>query len=174
MRYLGGHLGDTVSALLDGQLDSASAERAWAHVHACALCDQQVKREGWVKTQLASVGREAGPPPQLLGSLYALSEEGRAWQAVHAVEHRERGRRRTGLVLAGAGSVSAVVLGLAGLSGAIPGFGPAQGGAPAASITGPGASAQTPGPTAVVAPRARAHGHLRLDRQGGGDPDLRR
>ena len=32
MWWLGGHLGAAVSALVDGQLDEESAERAWAHV----------------------------------------------------------------------------------------------------------------------------------------------
>ncbi len=62
-----GHLGSRVSALLDGQLPAAEAERAWAHVHACHACRDQVEREGWVKTQLAglSFGRDAAPgPPQ--------------------------------------------------------------------------------------------------------------
>lgn len=194
MRYLGGHLGVAVSALLDGQLDPASTERAWAHVRACALCDRQVHREGWVKTQLASMNAEAGPPPQLLGSLYGLGEgaataapadpgeEARAWAAVHELERRGRSRRRAGIALAGAGSVSVAVLGLAGLTGSTLGIGSAPTGSPTTSVSGPRADTAT---TAVVAPSARVHGRLpggsprpegpsAAGRSGGGEPDLQR
>lgn len=144
MRYLGGHLGTTVSALLDGQLDAPSAERAWTHVHSCEACQRQVTREGWVKTRLAAMPSDDGPPAQLLGSLYGLgAPDGRpsgrpggapgatgrdphaeaAWVAVAELERRGRGRRRAGLAVAGAGSVSVAVFGLASLTGATLGIG---------------------------------------------------
>src|SRR4051812_1640158 len=41
-----GHLGDRVSALLDGQLTPAEEERAWSHVHDCHQCRDLVEREG--------------------------------------------------------------------------------------------------------------------------------
>ena len=47
------HLGNRVSALLDGQLGEAETDRAWNHVHQCHLCRDLVEREGWVKTRLA-------------------------------------------------------------------------------------------------------------------------
>lgn len=50
-----GHLGSKVSALLDGRLPAAEEERAWDHVHGCHFCRDLVEREGWVKTQLASL-----------------------------------------------------------------------------------------------------------------------
>ena len=50
-----GHVGARVSALIDGQLSPAEAERLWAHVHQCGLCRARVEREGWVKTQLAGL-----------------------------------------------------------------------------------------------------------------------
>jgi hypothetical protein len=167
MRYLGGHLGDSVSALLDGQLDDASAERAWAHVHACALCAQQVAREGWVKTRLAGITGpvpSAGQPPaELLGSLYGLGrsggpsararaaeEEQHAWAAVREVERQGRGRR-VRLVAAGAGTVTAAALGLAGLGGATLGIGVSPHDAPTTAITGPGPNL-TPGMTPGMTP----------------------
>ncbi|NYG56675.1 zf-HC2 domain-containing protein [Nocardioides perillae] len=67
-----GHLGSRVSALLDGQLDPAEEERAWAHVHACHACRDLVEREGWVKTRLAGLAGGApapGAPESLRGSL---------------------------------------------------------------------------------------------------------
>lgn len=164
MRYLGGHLGPTVSALLDGQLDVSSAERAWGHVHTCESCRRQVEREGWVKTRLSRMAPDEAPPAQLLGALYGLGSAPRhdthadsaaAWAAVHEIERRGRGRRRTGLAVAGAGSVSLAVIGLASLTGSTLGIG----GGP----TGPATSTtmRTPLPTtAVVGPLARVHGRL--------------
>lgn len=167
MRYFGGHLGVTASALLDGQLDPASAERAWAHVHGCPTCCSHVEREGWVKTQLAAMAGEDAPPPQLLGSLYGLGAatgpstgpsvgEREAWAAVQEIERRGRGRRRAGLAAAGAGSVSAAVLGLVSLTGGSLGSGATPANLPAAGLTR-GPSSATP---VAVAPLARAHGRL--------------
>lgn len=172
MRYLGGHLGIAVSALLDGQLDPSSTERAWAHVNACGTCRRQVEREGWVKTQLATMtGGDDGstPPQQLLGSLYGLGTSGpapasatssasgaAAWAAVEEIERRGRGRRRTGLAVAGAGSVSVAVLGLASLTGSTLGIGGAPVGPPTSALT----RAPVSSPPAVVAPLARVHGRL--------------
>ena len=184
MRYLGGHLGITVSALLDGQLDPPSAERAWTHVHGCATCRQQVEREGWVKTQLAAIpGDDVPPPPELLGSLYGLGarpplaasassrldaahDGAAAWAAVHELERRGRGRRRAGIALVGAGSVSAAVLGLASLTGTTLGIGGgAPSPAPTSALTGSGAPTNLPpsGTTMVIAPAERVHGRLRID-----------
>jgi hypothetical protein len=166
MRYLGGHLGITVSALVDGQLDAASAERAWVHVHGCQTCRRQVEREGWVKTQLASISGDDGPPDQLLGSLYDLGQgmeepdPAAAWAAVEELERRGRGRRRAGIALVGAGSVSAAVLGLASLTGSTLGIG----GAPPAPTSAPSTA-----PTTVIAPVAHVHGRLPHDRPGEGE-----
>ena len=192
MRYLGGHLGTAASALLDGQLDPSSAERAWAHVHSCGRCLRQVEREGWVKTQLARMSGDgpapAEPPDQLLGSLYRLGDRGdpatlgpttldpaglnptaadpaAAWEAVAELERRGRDRRRAGLVLVGAGSVSAAVLGIASLGGATLGIGgtPAST-APTALIR---SGTPTPAATAWVAPSARVQGRLPASAVGG-------
>lgn len=140
MWRLGGHLGSAVSALVDGQLDEATAERAWRHVLDCPPCRRLVEREGWVKRQLAQVAGAPAPhelpPDRLLGSLYQL-EPGAvddAWAAVEEIEARGRGRRRAGLALVGAGSVSAAVLGLSALSGAPLGIGGSGGGVPATSL----------------------------------------
>jgi hypothetical protein len=71
-----GHLGTRISALLDGQMSCEEEERAWAHVHACHQCRDQVEREGWVKTRLSSLTFESACAPsaltsQLKGSLLA-------------------------------------------------------------------------------------------------------
>ena len=134
MWWLGGHLGAAVSALVDGQLDEESAERAWAHVAGCASCRRLVEREGWVKRRLAEMAGAAPdvppPPSDLLGSLYDLEPVAAdragaphpsaqaAWDAVEQIERRHRPRRRAGLAVAGVGSVSAAVLGLSTLGAA--------------------------------------------------------
>lgn len=169
MRYLGGHLGITVTALLDGQLDPSSAERAWAHLQGCDSCRRQVEHEGWVKTRLATMTGDEGPPQQLLGSLYGLgsgaarlptaadaASGAAAWAAVEELERRGRARRRTGLAVAGAGSVSAAVLGLVSLTGTTLGIGAGPAGPPTSALT----RAPATGTPAVVAPLTHVHGRL--------------
>ena len=157
MRNFGGHVGSSVSALVDGQLDHAGAERAWSHVLTCPPCRRLVEREGWVKWQLATMGGNE-PSARLLGSLYELDPAAEAWAAVGELERRGRSRRRAGLALAGAGSVSAAVFGIASLGGAGLGIGGAPAGTPATSLT---RSSTTSSPTtAVIAPTAVVHGRL--------------
>jgi anti-sigma factor RsiW len=114
MLSLSGHIGSKVSALVDGQLPTAEEERAWSHVLACPGCRRLVEHEGWTKRQLGSLHAPPAidPPPQLLGSLYAVD----AWAAVDAIEKRSR-RRRTAAVLVGGGAVSACLLGLVTVAG---------------------------------------------------------
>jgi hypothetical protein len=158
-RFWGGHLGPAVSALVDGQLDEESAERAWGHVLHCPSCRREVEREGWVKRQLAQMsGTGLGEPSrQLIGSLHRLDpveEETRAaWAAVNDLEERGRGRRRAGIAAVGVGSVSAAVLGISALSGtAFLGGTPAS--PPATSLT---RTTPTAGPLAQLrAPAADA------------------
>lgn len=108
-----GHLGNRVSALLDGQLPAEEAERAWAHVHVCHFCRDAVEREGWVKTRLA--GLSSGPQgasDHLKGSLLL----GDSLAAPPADHDRPR---RAALVLLGGSAASVAVLGVVafGLSG---------------------------------------------------------
>ncbi len=185
MRWFARHLGDTVSALVDGQLGPEESEQAWRHVVQCPACRRLVEREGWVKRQLAWRPQVTESPSQrLLGNLYDLGgpapvahprgaavpaarsasntaetrEALEAWAAVEALEQRGRPWRRAGIALVGAGSVSAAVFGLSALSTAPLGIGGAPAGSPASALS---RGAATAVPTrAVVAPRARAHGLL--------------
>ncbi len=155
-----GHIGSSVSALVDGQLDHGEAERAWSHVLTCPPCRRLVEREGWVKRQLATMtGSE--PSERLLGSLHHLDPAADAWAAVDELERRGRGRRRAGIALAGAGSVSAAVLGIATLGGAGLGIGGAPAGTPATHFT---RSTSTTPTTAEIAPRAAVHGRVLTSR----------
>lgn len=107
-----GHLGTRVSALLDGQLPPEEAERAWAHVHVCHFCRDQVEREGWVKTRLAGLSFATGSAPEhlkgsLMGGPHAMPP-GDGYLA----HHDRRPWRNTGLVAIGGGAVGAAVMGV--------------------------------------------------------------
>ena len=136
-RLLGGHLGSTVSALLDGQLDAETTERAWQHVLHCPPCRRLVENEGWVKRQLAQMGdveRVDTPPDRLVGSLLDL-DPATAWACPPEPERSSLGRRRAGIVLVGAGSVTAAVFGVTALTGSPMGIGGSHG-TPASNIGG--------------------------------------
>ena len=155
-RLLGGHLGSSVSALLDGQLDVETTERAWQHVLSCRPCRQLVEHEGWVKRQLAEisdVARTEQPSDQLVGSLLDLHPETVDWGDSAEVDRPGRNRKRAGIALVGAGSVSAAVFGLSTLGGAPMGIGGSHG-SPASSIGG-GSSRPT---SAQVSPAASLQG----------------
>ncbi|MDF1603935.1 zf-HC2 domain-containing protein [Nocardioides sp. YIM 152315] len=105
-----GHLGPRISALLDGQLSPEETERAWAHVHQCHTCRDQVEREGWVKTRLAGLAYGGGEAPaglkgSLLGSLSMVPGD-----AFLADDHSRR--RQLGLVALGGGAVGAAFMGV--------------------------------------------------------------
>ena len=101
-----GHLGTRVSALLDGQLSDAEAERAWSHVHTCHLCRDAVEREGWVKTRLAGLSSgPGGAPDHLKGSLLS----GTSPAVATALTERPR---RTGMVVLGGSAAGVAVLGV--------------------------------------------------------------
>jgi len=154
-----GHLGSSVSALLDGQLDAETSERAWQHVLSCPPCRRLVEHEGWVKRRLAQIAeapRADQPSDQLIGSLLHLDPAAVAWADTQEIEDRGRNRRRAGIAVVGAGSVSAAVLGLSTLSGAPLGIGGGAG-TPTTSI---GGSTSTP-TRAVIAPSGAVHGRLR-------------
>jgi hypothetical protein len=152
IRLLPGHLGASVSALVDGQLDEESTERAWQHVLTCASCRGLVEHEFSVKRRLAQFAerpRGDEPSDQLLGALRNLDPAADAWADTQELENTGRARRRAGIALVGAGSVSAAVFGLSTL-----------GGATAPPVTSISGSSSTP-TTAIVAPTSTVHGRLR-------------
>jgi hypothetical protein len=114
---IGGHLGSRVSALLDGQLSAAEAERAWAHVHACHVCRDLVEREGWIKTRLAGLSTTDGSsaPDHLKGSLCGPRALGG-----DAALFPTTPRRHTGMALLGGGAVGVAVEGVLALGAAAP------------------------------------------------------
>ncbi|GAA3540004.1 anti-sigma factor family protein [Nocardioides daeguensis] len=129
-----GHLGDRVSALLDGQLSARDTEEAWAHVYVCHACRDLVEREGWVKTRLAGLcGAERGAPSDLKGSLLSMPP-GDALLAGH--EPHAAHRRTAGAVVIGGGAIGAAMLGVLA-------FGFAPGGAPPADRRPPATQINT-------------------------------
>jgi anti-sigma factor RsiW len=157
-----GHLGTRVSALIDGQLSAAEAERCWAHVHECHFCRDLVEREGWIKTQLAGLSfggdDRSTTPDSLKGSLAHAGFVGATPPHVTAST-----RSRSSAVLLGGTALGAAVVGVLAL-------GVAQGGAPAdrrppvTSLTrsvspSPSAAVTVPATPATVTSRLRVPTH---------------
>lgn len=150
----GGHLGRRVSDLLDGQLPPAEADAAWAHVHVCHACRDEVEREGWVKTRLSTLSYADGPaacaPDRLKGALLGVVP-GDCFLGGGAQDHlgnRTRSRRGiAGFAAIGGGAAGAAVMGVLAL-----------GAAPPADVPTPERRQQqpvsqvTPGPLAPRAP----------------------
>lgn len=107
---LSGHIGDSVSALVDGQLSADEEERAWNHVLGCPGCRRLVEREGWTKTRIATLSAVEDPgavPAGLVGALYDVH----AWAEVDRLE-RASLRRRTAALVVGVSSVGVAVFGI--------------------------------------------------------------
>jgi anti-sigma factor RsiW len=69
-------LGDTLSALVDGELDHAGRERALAHLAGCADCRAEVEAQRGLKARLSAADADLAPPPDLTGRLLALAVPG--------------------------------------------------------------------------------------------------
>lgn len=155
MSLVNGHLGRRVSDLLDGQLSAAETEAAWAHVHSCHSCRDDVEREGWVKTRLSRLSFDDGAagcaPDHLKGALLGVSPGDcfLGGGGSHDLTMTNRGRSRRGMVgiaAIGGGAAGAAVMGVLAL-----------GAAPAADVPVPERRQQpvsqvTPGPLQVRAP----------------------
>lgn len=69
-------LGEVAAALVDGELDHASRERAQRHLTHCADCRAEVDAQRRLKAALADLTRTPGPPPELAARLMALPAPG--------------------------------------------------------------------------------------------------
>lgn len=67
------HLGDRLTALVDGQLDLDAQQRAFAHLRHCADCRAAYEHELWVKQQMR-VLPGAEPSAALLMALQQLGD----------------------------------------------------------------------------------------------------
>jgi anti-sigma factor RsiW len=145
-----GHVGSRVSALVDGQLPPAEAERLWAHVHTCPVCHAQVEREGWIKTQLVGFAAACPPPAAPHGLRGALAHVSCTPTAAASPLGLQPGERRRMMTLAavGAGSIGAAMVGVIALS--VPAEAPGVDRRGVTSITQPSESPRTPVRTSTV------------------------
>ena len=151
---IGGHLGNRVSDLLDGQLTPAEEDRAWEHVHSCHYCRDLVEREGWVKTRLAGLSLGGTPASDRLKGALMGSQAGLTpGDALLALSAKPR---RGSLVAIGGGAAGAAVLGILAL-GAAPANAPAiDRRVPANNLPGTGVVSPTPLPSVVPTITRRA------------------
>ena len=91
----GGHLGDSLSALLDGELAEQETSAARSHLEGCASCRVELAAVGHARDRL-----RAAPPVEPPGGF----------------ERRLRPRRRRGWVVGAAGAVAASSVALVGLT----------------------------------------------------------
>jgi anti-sigma factor RsiW len=69
------HLGERLSALVDGELDHDERDRVLAHLASCDECRAEAEAQRRLKQRLRSLG-DAAPSPDLLTRLYAMGEPG--------------------------------------------------------------------------------------------------
>ncbi len=69
------HLGDRLSALVDGELGHDERDRMYVHLAACAQCRAEAQMLRALKRRVAALG-ELAMDPRLLGRLVALAEPG--------------------------------------------------------------------------------------------------
>jgi anti-sigma factor RsiW len=69
------HLGERITALVDGELGHNERDRVLAHLAACAPCRAEADAQRRLKGRLRSLG-DAAPPAELLTRLYAMGEPG--------------------------------------------------------------------------------------------------
>jgi anti-sigma factor RsiW len=111
------HLGDRITALVDGRLSPAEQDKVLAHVRHCAVCRDELAHEQWVAERLQHLPG-AEPSAALLMALKDL-DAGVGPAGVFilsddpAVAWGWPARRRAGVLAAGAGTIAAGVLGLA-------------------------------------------------------------
>ncbi len=69
------HLGERLTALVDGELGHDERDRVLAHLAACAECRAEADAQRRLKQRLRSLG-DAEPSPELLTRLYTMGEPG--------------------------------------------------------------------------------------------------
>lgn len=69
------HLGERITALVDGELGHDERDRVLAHLAGCDQCRAEAEAHRRLKRRLGSLG-DAPPSPDLLTRLYAMGEPG--------------------------------------------------------------------------------------------------
>lgn len=126
-----GHLGGTkISDLLDDRLAEQDAELAWAHVDDCAVCQQHLETEAWVKNALSALPEpRSGLSEAFRGRLcddrlIASYAEAGSW--VLPTTDADQRRHRWTLAAVGGGAVGAAMLGVVALGATSPAPAPAN------------------------------------------------
>jgi hypothetical protein len=69
------HLGERVTALVDGELSAVESERAYAHAAGCRPCRDEIESERLMKARLCAM-TDCGPSPDLLLNLFTMAAPG--------------------------------------------------------------------------------------------------
>ena len=109
------HLGERISALVDGELDHDARDRALAHVASCARCRAAVEEERWLKARLHRLPATE-PSADLLSALFAAPRLP-SQRPIPVGDGGDARGSRAGLAVAGAGSVSVAMFAVAYLLG---------------------------------------------------------
>jgi anti-sigma factor RsiW len=102
----GAHLGEALSAMLDGELPRPAEEAARAHLAGCPACGEELLAVGQARTWVRSL-----PPVDPPFGFYGRMLLDRP-QAVLAATPRANLRRRAGLAALGAAAAAVTVLGV--------------------------------------------------------------
>jgi anti-sigma factor RsiW len=90
------HLGDLLSALVDGELSATELDRANAHLAGCGACRVEVRALRRLKHELRSLAEvaEARDAEEITGRLLAMSAPGPGAQAPRQPQDDRDGERR--------------------------------------------------------------------------------
>lgn len=116
------HVGDRLTALVDGRLGAAEQDKVMAHVRHCAQCRDALAREHWIQGQLKQLPG-AEPSAALLLNLQDIGSDPSAAVPIDDVPRAQwwlPTRRRAVLAVAGAGTAAASLIGLAYVVGGAP------------------------------------------------------
>ena len=89
------HLGDRLSALVDGELDGAERDRAHAHLASCEPCRAEAAELRALKQTLHTLGSDAPAEAAMTSRLVALTGPGGPMPSRHGRLRAVSGRRRT-------------------------------------------------------------------------------
>jgi anti-sigma factor RsiW len=107
MSGAGPHLGDALSALLDGELPVGQADQARAHLAACPTCTQELSAVTQARAWVRSL-----PPVEPPFGFYERLLLDRRDPVMAAFGARSNLRRRAGLAALGAAAAAVIVLGV--------------------------------------------------------------
>jgi anti-sigma factor RsiW len=110
----GSHLGDIVTALIDGELGVEARDRALSHAASCPRCKADLDAERRLKAKLRGTPTPAAAESFLLASLLEIPESPRSPTPGWDHEPHRLGRRIRHPYMLGAGCAASVVLGFAG------------------------------------------------------------